>query len=412
MRLSIFKTVIFEGLTRFFTLAVVLLVSRNFSVATYGYFTLFITITSIGQTVIDFGSQNFGVKELIKLKDITDIKTLVRTVSTFRFIGFVLWVVFSIVYSLFIEDAFSFAVLLIVWGLIYLYYCDWILKGVGKISSQALINMITNGLGVLVLYVLILNKSHLSTDALITLGKIAPLLASGIISILVLRSMTKTNLVFQPVQKTWPKAHFKETMLFTTGSFCARAYNSIGLILVGFLTDKVTLGLISYAFTFYNIFSMGRSILITSVYPYFCKLERHKALKLAMYLNLFATACFVIFLIIYLNFSDQIIHIIVPSENVISEITRFNFNVGVALIGTVCMSFFTITFLQAFEGGAIFNRLTIYGLIIVVVLNLLSYAFGYLAYSSILSLLVAELLISICSYYHIFKKKSIENISQ
>ncbi|MGY0034898.1 hypothetical protein [Pedobacter sp. NJ-S-72] len=109
MKLSILKTVLFESLNRFCTLVIVLLVSRNFSVSTYGYFSLFITITSIGQTVIDFGSQNFGVKELIKLKDISAIKGMVRTVSTFRFIGFIVWVLFSIVYSFFIEDSFTFA---------------------------------------------------------------------------------------------------------------------------------------------------------------------------------------------------------------------------------------------------------------------------------------------------------------
>lgn len=410
MKLSILKTVLFESFNRFCTLVIVLLVSRNFSVSTYGYFSLFITITSIGQTVIDFGSQNFGVKELIKLKDISDIKGMVRTVSTFRFIGFIVWVLFSIVYSFFIEDSFTFASLLILWGLIYLYYCDWILKGIGKISSQALINLTTNGIALLVLYLLIWKKLDLSNSYIISIAKIGPLLAAAIISGFFLKWATKTNLVLVAIKRTWPKSQFNETMLFTTGSFCARAYNSIGLILVGFLTDKTSLGMISYAFTFYNIFSMGRAILITSVYPYFCKLDRKKALKLSLYLNLCATLGFVLFLIVYLNYSNEIIHIIVPKTTPISEIIRFNFNVGVALIGVVCMSFFTITFLQAFEGGGIFNKLTVYGLIVVLVLNLVSYFLGYLRYSSIVSLLVAESLIALYSYIYIFKKKPDESI--
>lgn len=331
MKFSILKTVFFESLNRLCTLIIVLLVSRNFSVSTYGYFSLFITITSIGQTVIDFGSQNFGVKELIKLKEITDIKKMVTTVSTFRFIGFIVWVLFSIVYSFFIEDSVTFATLLIIWGLIYLYYCDWILKGVGKISSQALINLTTNGIALLVLYLLIWKKLDLTNSYIISVAKIGPLLAAAIISGFFLKWFTKSNLVLVGIKKTWPKSQFNETMLFTTGSFCARAYNSIGLILVGFLLDKTTLGMISYAFTFYNIFSMGRAILITSVYPYFCKLERKKALKLSMFLNLGATLCFVLFLIVYLNYSDEIIHIIVPKTTAISEVIRFNFNVGVAL---------------------------------------------------------------------------------
>lgn len=412
MKLSILKTVFFESLNRLCTLIIVLLVSRNFSVSTYGYFSLFITITSIGQTVIDFGSQNFGVKELIKLKEITDIKKMVTTVSTFRFIGFIVWVLFSIVYSFFIEDPLTFATLLILWGLIYLYYCDWILKGVGKISSQALINLTTNGIALLVLYLLIWKKIDLTNSYIISIAKIGPLLAAAIISGLFLKWFTKSNLVLVGIKKTWPKSQFNETMLFTTGSFCARAYNSIGLILVGFLLDKTTLGMISYAFTFYNIFSMGRAILITSVYPYFCKLERKKALKLAMFLNLGATLCFVLFLIVYLNYSAEIIHIIVPKTTAISEVIRFNFNVGVALIGVVCMSFFTITFLQAFEGGGIFNRLTIYGLLIVLALNLLGYFLGYLKYSSIASLLAAEFLIALYSYYYIFKKTANEDIGK
>lgn len=406
MKLSILKTVLLESFNRFCTLVIVLLVSRNFSVSTYGYFSLFITITSIGQTVIDFGSQNFGVKELIKLKDISDIKALVSTVSTFRFIGFIIWVLFSVVYSFFIEDSFIFAFLLILWGLIYLYYCDWVLKGIGKISSQALINLITNGVALLVLYLLIWKKLDLNNSYIISIAKIAPLLAAAIISGFFLKWITRSNLVLVGVKKSWPKSHFNETMLFTTGSFCARAYNSTGLILVGFLTDKTSLGMISYAFTFYNIFSMGRAILITSVYPYFCKLDRQKALKLSLYLNLCATAGFILFLIVYLNYSNEIIHIIVPQTTPVSDLIRFNFNVGVALIGVVCMSFFTITFLQAFEGGGVFNKLTVYGLIIVVVLNLISYFLGYLRYSSIVSLLVAELLIALYSYTYLFKTRS------
>ncbi|MGY0034900.1 hypothetical protein [Pedobacter sp. NJ-S-72] len=74
------------------------------------------------------------------------------------------------------------------------------------------------------------------------------------------------------------------------------------------------------------------------------------------------------------------------------------------------MSFFTITFLQAFEGGGIFNKLTVYGLIIVLVLNLVSYFLGYLRYSSIVSLLVAESLIALYSYIYIFKKIPDESI--
>ena len=103
MKLGIVKTVIFESLTRFCTLAVILLVSRNYSISDYGLFSLFVTVTSIGQTIIDFGSQNFGVKQLLKTSSPIEVISVVKSVMSFRYLGLSIWIAFSIIYSFFLE---------------------------------------------------------------------------------------------------------------------------------------------------------------------------------------------------------------------------------------------------------------------------------------------------------------------
>jgi O-antigen/teichoic acid export membrane protein len=312
MKINIIKTILYETLNRLSTLTIVLLISKNFSIEDYGHFSLFISLTSVGQTIIDFGSQNYGVKELIKSINNEEINSKIKTIFEFRIIGLVIWIILSSLYF-FVANNNSMFYILLSWGVIYCFYCDWILKGINKISSQALINLISNSFSLFILLLIINYSINLNIDFIITVVKILPLIFAAIFFSFIFKS---ENLNFPALSfsKNILSGHFRESFHFLLGSFSARSYNSLGLILLGFFESATILGAVSYAFTFYNIFGMARAIIVNSLYPYYCKLELLKALKLTLLLNLISSFAFLIFFISYLFFDKILMYLIVPNS--------------------------------------------------------------------------------------------------
>ncbi len=400
-------TVIAETLNRGITLIVSLVLAKTLTVSDFGQFTIFVSTISIGQTIIDFGSQNFGVKSLIKNKGFIRYKIILTSLK-YRLIGLIIWIIFSSCYLILYHTQVN-PYYFILWGILYFLSFDWIFKGIGKIAQQAGIFAIVNLFFAILILGLVYLNQEIYLNKAILISKILPLLVSTTIFSFIMLSNEITKKValikififkykFNPV-------YFKENLHFTLGGFSARLYNSIGMILLGSFLVPSVVGEVSYSYILFTIFSLGRGILVSSVFPTICEMKAIEAKSYVLKRNLILTTLTGISFILFYFYQNEIISIFLPDSLTISSIIRSNFYLCALLIFLNCFSFFNLAYIQSFFGGRYFNFIMIIASVVLIVTIISLLTSSYAPYSLFTSLIFTEISIFLITSYIIWIKK-------
>ena len=401
-------TIFSETVNRAINLFVSLILAKNLTVDAFGLMTIFVSTISMGQTMIDFGSQNFAVRSLLQNKNYIQYKIILNAFK-YRLLGLVGWLLFSTIYVYFLDNSIN-KYYFAIWGIIYFFCTDWIFKGTGKNAKQSIIFAISNGLFLGLLMVVLYFRKDIDINDSILLSKTFPLLMGVIILSFILLKNNHFSRQIRLVKSfvnnyKFNKNYFFENLYFTSGGFLARAYNSIGIIVLGTFLSASILGSISYAYIFFSIFSMGRGIIISSFFPIICDMNLHSAKKYIVKSNGIIFLLFVFIIFIISPFYKEIIALIVPENMLLTDLINNNFVLCLVLIGVNCISFFNIAFIQSFYGGKIFNFLMLAATLIMLFSILVMSFTNFLEYSLFISLIITEFILVGVTNYLIWKKK-------
>ena len=259
----------------------------------------------------------------------------------------------------------------IIWGAIYLLNTDWIFKGIGQIIKQSKVFTFFNLLALIGIFIYFKTQSILPYNTVVYITKITPLLLG---SIILLNKLRGFNYPILRIGKSYlnnykfNKTYFIENSYFSLGGVLARVYNASGLLILGFFISIEEIGLLSYAFLVYTIFSMGRGIIISTLFPYICDVDANRLKNIVTKSNLLLSAFYLlIFFVIITPFSGNLLNLIVPSGQLITSSILKNFNLCFILIGINCLSFFNISAIQSIRSGKTFTYLMILGITVMLV---------------------------------------------
>lgn len=406
LRKKVILNVLIETINRFAILLISLILAKGLTVESFGLYTLMTTTISMGQTVIDFGSQNFAVKSIIQNKSFIRFR-IVLTAFKYRILGFLIWALFVSIYTLF-SNTDSNLFFYIIWGAIYLLNTDWIFKGIGQIIKQSKVFTFFNLLALIGIFIYFKTQSILPYNTVVYITKITPLLLG---SIILLNKLRGFNYPILRIGKSYlnnykfNKTYFIENSYFSLGGVLARVYNASGLLILGFFISIEEIGLLSYAFLVYTIFSMGRGIIISTLFPYICDVDANRLKNIVTKSNLLLSAFYLlIFFVIITPFSGNLLNLIVPSGQLITSSILKNFNLCFILIGINCLSFFNISAIQSIRSGKTFTYLMILGITVMLVTLFSAIYLGFESQSLFMALIAAELFIGFATYFVIWKK--------
>lgn len=401
-------TIFSETVNRAINLFVSLILAKSLTVDAFGLMTIFVSTISIGQTMIDFGSQNFAVKSLLQNKNYIQHKIILNSFK-YRLLGLLIWLLFSTIYVFFLDNSIN-KTYFAIWGIIYFFCTDWIFKGIGKNAKQAVVFAISNGLFLGLLILVLHFRKEIDINISILLSKTLPLFMGVVIlAFLLLKKNSFSNqkrLIRSFVNNyKFNKNYFFENLYFTSGGFLARAYNSMGIIVLGVFLTASVVGEISYAYIFFSIFSIGRGIIISSFFPVICEMNLHSAKKYILKSNLIIFLVFAFTMLLISPFFKEIEALLIPDNMLITNLINNNFILCIILIGVNCVSFFNIAFIQSFYGGKIFNFLMLAATLIMLI-GIISMCFTNLRqYSLFISLIITEVILVVVTNYFIWKKE-------
>ena len=398
--------VFIEIINRFSILLISLILAKGLTVESFGLYTLMNTTISMGQTVIDFGSQNFAVKSIIQNKSFIRFR-IILTAFKYRIVGFLVWVLFVFIYTLFSKVDSNF-VFYIIWGSIYLFNSDWIFKGLGYILKQTKVFTIFNLIALFVIYIYFKTQNSLSYEKVIYIVKIFPLLLG---SIFLIKKLNDFKYPLIRICKNYfknfkfNKAYFVENSYFSLGGILARVYNSSGLLILGVYISIEEIGILSYSFLVFTIFSMARGIIISTLFPYICDLDVMKLKKIITNANFLVLSfyCLILFTFI-IPFLNDFLELLIPSSQPVTPLILSNFNLCFLLIGINCFSFFNISGIQSASSGKVFTFLMGIGIIVMITSLLVLIYLGFASKSLFIALILAELFIALTSYFILWKK--------
>ncbi|MCC6076900.1 oligosaccharide flippase family protein [Pseudomonas sp. GCM10022188] len=304
---QISKTLASEILGRIFGLILSIALARSLEIDEFGRWSYLQAILLYLIVLIEFGSNQEGIRLIIKHKDApSELDKVFSSIIKNRSIGTILSIAsITILLPINAINPTEFLTL-IVCILSYSISKDWFLRATNRQFEASLQN--TTHLALLIAIILafnIIEKKSLLSAASLTLGK--GILLGGITILIsamyVPRKKALSN--FSLKNLTVPE---KGLIYLVSGSLLAKAYFNSDIIIIATMLDSQQVGIYSAIATIYAAFVAFRGVIITTLYPTLCSTPRgdilvKKAIKLSL---AFGFASLPLFIIAFIYKADFI----------------------------------------------------------------------------------------------------------
>jgi O-antigen/teichoic acid export membrane protein len=265
---------IFELIAKLGIFLLSLIVARHFGPEDFGLWTLAQTMIFFVIIVVEFASQQTGVRTLILNIDRTpqDLQKALNTIVSFRIIGLSFCVLIGI--SFFLSGTLDFILLssLIVYGLGHFFNFDFLYRALGYQLYAAVQNFILIFITVLIVFILSLLESNIS-DVILARSFVILL-----IFIMFFKYAKKKYLKVTPLNRQVisdltenVQPNISAFLYVMAGAFFARVFSGANVFVVEYNLNNLDLGLFSAVSLFYIGFITIKGVITTLLYPNLCE---------------------------------------------------------------------------------------------------------------------------------------------
>ena len=300
--LNFFTLSLIEVLSLLVPFLTIPILTRSISSDSYGEYLLFLSFITFGFTIIDYGVQYSGVRDLVKrrksIKKINAIYIKYQSVRLFLCVAYI-----SIVYFYLILSNNELANKFILFGSIYLLgylLCStWFFQGIGRTELILIVTLITRLSSLFIIVFFIKNDTDI---ILLYFATSIPMLVSGIIQVVNIKYKFNVD-ILRFSKNSIIIRKLKDNFNIFIGILFPNLYSTLPVIYVGTVYPMSEYAIIAIALRFFAIAITIQNVFFRSLFPVLSKIKIDITNKLII-INIIFSAC--IILIVYF-FGEQLI---------------------------------------------------------------------------------------------------------
>ncbi|EMD78537.1 polysaccharide biosynthesis protein [Vibrio diabolicus E0666] len=255
------------------------IISRALGLVLYSEYLLFTTLIVFGHTIIDYGVQYTGVREATRLLgNRQKLKKVYLDYQGVRFLFTILYSLLGLCYFAFTGEIMLMAIFFFLYCLGYFFLSSWFFRSIRK-TSLLLYSSVTSKI-IQLLLILKFVKNEDDYYLLICFSTV-PFFITSILMYLYLRSRFKVGVFeFSRLRK-----YIFEGFDVFVGLLSPNLYNSIPIIIMGSLGDKIAFSFFMVSYKVCSVIYTFLNVLSSSLYPIVAR-ENSSQLKMVLRLNL------------------------------------------------------------------------------------------------------------------------------
>lgn len=287
------------------------ILSRALNIDIYGQYMLFLTVATFGQTIVDYGVQYIGVREVNQSNEKTKIYEELQGV---RFALFIIFILFLYLYYEFFSDSiynldFFCSIVAYLFG--YIFLSAWFLIGVGKSHVLLFFSLVSKIINLLVILFLVKEPQDVVT-AIYSFS--IPSLFFGIVAY-----------IYIFIKFSCKPCSFKSLLLRLRNGFdvfvgilSPNLYNSIPIMILGSISNPIDFAKFAIASRLCNVIVTALNVLAKSIFPIISKFrDNNSYIKYILYSNLMVIIPMIAFVFL---FGEDVISIFLGKEYAINNI--------------------------------------------------------------------------------------------
>ncbi|OTA14791.1 translocase [Xenorhabdus vietnamensis] len=272
------------------------ILSRAMGADIYGKYLLFLTIIVFGHTIIDYGAQYTGVRDISKNKNNKNRINIIYTKNqSVRFLLSIIYSLLAVIYSYcFLETILTKWLIYyaVPYFLGYVLVCFWFFQGLSKSQYILYISLFGKIVNLLVILLFINNQNYIE---LVMLSTCYPMLLCGLVVFFTLYSKKKYSIL----KIKGLKKQLKDGYNIFIGILAPNFYNAIPTIYLSSTSSPLEFAKYIVAIKLCGIITSFQDVLSKAIYPILAREEKNHLYKI-LWINIIIAAP-IILIIIFLG---------------------------------------------------------------------------------------------------------------